>query len=95
VAAGAEEATGGGGGVVLGEPAGHDPDLVVEAVAAHGLAVAAAMVGTGGAAPVDVRDAAVAETHEVVDGLVQSLVVGGADDVEVPVAGRARHDDHG
>ena len=65
-------------------------------MAAHGVAVAAAAVGgAGGAAAVDVRDAAVAEADEVVDGLVQPLVVGGADDVEVPVAGRAGHDHDG
>ena len=59
-----------GGAVVLGETTGQDADLGVEAVPLHGVAVAAAAFGGArGAAAVDVRDAAVAEPDEVVDGL--------------------------
>ena len=91
-----EEGAGGGGAVVLGEPAGQDAGLGVQAVPAHRLAVAAAAVGgAGGAAAVDVRDAAVAEADEVVDGLVEPVVVGGADDVDGAVADGAGHHDHG
>src|SRR5262245_22139915 len=91
-----QEGVGGGGAVVLGEPAGQDAGLAVEAVEAHRLAVAAAAVGgAGGAAAVDVGDAAVAGGDEMVDGLVESLVVGGADDVDVAVADGPGHHDHG
>jgi NADH dehydrogenase len=92
---GGEERACGRGAVVLREPAGQDADRALEAVAAHRVAVPPAAVGGAGrTAAVDVRDAAVAEGDEVVDGLVQALVVGGADHVEGPVAGRAGHHDH-
>jgi hypothetical protein len=87
---------GGGGAVVFGEPAGQDAGLGLEAVEAHRLAVAAAAVGgAGGAAAVDVGDAAVAEGDKVVDGLVESLVVGGADNVDGAVADTAGDHDYG
>src|SRR5215211_1005641 len=91
-----EEGAGGGGAVVFGEPAGQDAGPGVEAVPAHRLTVAAAAVGgAGGAATVDVGDATVTDVDEVVNGLVESLVVGGADDVDGAVADGAGHHDHG
>ena len=91
-----EQGLGSGRAVVLGQPTGQQPDLAVEAVASHGLVVAAAAVGGSGcAAAVDVGDPAMPEGDEVVDSLAQPLVVGRPNDVEIPVAGRARHDHDG
>ena len=90
-----EKGAGGGRALVLGEPAGHDADLVLEPVAAHRDPIAAPAVGgAGSGSAVDVGDPAVAEAGEVVDGLVHSDVVGGTDYVERRVAGRSGDDDH-
>ena len=90
-----EQRAGGGGPVVLAEPAGDDPHLGVQAVPVHRLAVAAAALGGPGRAPaVDVRDPPVAEPDQVVHRLPQPLAVGGADHVDGAVADRAGHDDH-
>jgi len=50
----------------------------VEAVPVHGVAVSAAVGGSGYACAVDVGDPVVTEADEVVDGLVQPFAVGGA-----------------
>ena len=59
------------------------------------VALTAAVGGAGGAATVDVGDATVVDGDEVVNGLAESLVVGGADDVDGAVADGAGHHDHG
>jgi Xylose isomerase-like TIM barrel len=72
--------TGGRGAVLFGQAAGYD--VAGQAVAAHGGPVAAAPVGGAGRlAAVDVGDVAMAEGHEMVDGLADSVVVGGPHDV--------------
>jgi hypothetical protein len=63
--------------------AADDPDVALQAVAAHGRAVAAAAVGGDRPpAPVDMGDRTVAKPGQVVDGLPDAVGVGRADHVD-------------
>lgn len=67
--------------------------MVGQPAAPHGGPVAAAPLGGAGhGAAVDVDNVAVSQAGEVVDGLAQAAVVGGADDIDVGQPGVAAAD---
>ncbi|CAM5298329.1 hypothetical protein SVIOM74S_06770 [Streptomyces violarus] len=72
-----------GGAFLLGQTAGRTRDVVAQAVAVHGGAVAAAPVGRARRpAAVDMGDVPVPEADEMVHRLPGSLVVGGPYDLQ-------------
>lgn len=77
-----EDVAAGGRTGLLGVVAGENPDLAGEAVPQHGLPVSTtALSGCGQVAAVDVHDAAVAETDQVVHGQPGAALVGYPDDI--------------